>query len=72
MSEAYYREIYEEFVQIKETCGEPTENFTFEKFAVKLRKNTEQLLKRPGVTDVKFSVYIKDGKAALKAKVVKG
>ncbi len=70
--EAYYREVFEEFLQVKQTCGEPTDNVTYEKFAQKLRKNTEQLLARPGVKDVEFSVYIKDGKAALKAKVVKG
>lgn len=69
--EAYFREVFEEFLQVKETCGEPTDNLTYEKFAQKLRKNTEQLLARPGVKDVEFSVYIKDGKAALKAKVVK-
>ncbi len=68
----YLPETYEEFVQVKMACGEPTEGFTFDKFAAKLRKNTEGLLKKPGVTDVQFSVYIKDGKAALKAKVVKG
>ncbi len=70
--EAYFREVYEEFLQVKETCGESTANLTYEKFAAKLRKNTEQLLARPGVKDVEFTVYIKDGKAALKAKVVKG
>ena len=48
-----------------------TDGFTYEKFSKKLRKNSEALLKRPGVSDVKFNVYIKDGKAALKAKVVK-
>ncbi len=69
--EAYYREVFEEFLQVKQTCGEATDNVTYEKFAQKLRKNTEQLLARPGVKDVEFSVYIKDGKAALKAKVVK-
>lgn len=70
--EAYFHEIYDEFVETKKTCGEPTAGFTYEKFAKKLRKNTADLLKRPGVADVKFTVYVKDGKAALKAKVVKG
>jgi hypothetical protein len=69
--EAYFREIYEEFVSTKSACGEPTDGFTFEKFARKLRRNTEDLKKRQGVKDVKFSVYVKDGKAALKAKIVK-
>ncbi len=70
--EAYFQEVYDEFVALKQTCGEDTDNFPYEKFAAKLRKNTDQLLKRDGVADVKFNVYIKDGKAALKAKVVKG
>jgi hypothetical protein len=70
--EAYYREIFEEFVTTKENAGESTAGFTYEKFAKKLRKNTADLMKRDGIKDVKFSVYIKDGKAALKAKVVKG
>ena len=69
--ETYYREIYNEFVETKKTCGENLTGFTYEKFAKKLRKNTTDLMKRPGIKDVKFSVYVKDGKAALKAKVVK-
>jgi len=69
--EAYFREIFEEFVSTKQACGENVDGFTYEKFARKLRKNTADLMKRPGTKDVQFSVYVKDGKAALKAKVVK-
>jgi hypothetical protein len=69
--EAYFKGIYEEFVQVKMACGESVDKFPFDKFAAKLRKNTAALMQKPGVTDVEFSVYIKDGKAALKAKVVK-
>lgn len=69
--EDYFRGIYDEFVQTKMAVGESVENFTFEKFARKLAKNTEDLKQRPGVKDVEFSVYVKDGKAALKAKVIK-
>lgn len=69
--ESYFRGIYDEFVQTKMAVGESVENFTFEKFARKLAKNTEDLKQRPGVKDVEFSVYVKDGKAALKAKVIK-
>lgn len=70
--EAYFRDVFDEFVALKETCGEETSKFSYEKFAAKLRKNTDGLLKKPGIVDVKFNVYIKDGKAALKAKVIKG
>lgn len=72
-TQAHYKEVYEEFLQTKEACGESTTGLTFERFAAKLEKNTRDLLaKRPDATDVRFTVYIKDGKAALKARVVKG
>jgi hypothetical protein len=70
--EAYYRTIYDEFVETKVACGEPIDGFTYEKFAKKLRKQSEDLMSRSDVSDVQFSVYVKDGKAALRAKVVKG
>jgi hypothetical protein len=69
--EAYYRTIYDEFVETKVACGEPIDGFTYEKFAKKLRKQSEDLMSRSDVSDVQFSVYVKDGKAALRAKVVK-
>jgi hypothetical protein len=71
-TDAYYREIFDEFVQVKMDCGEPTENLSFERFAAKLRKNERDLkASRPDIAGVRFSVYIKDGRAALKAKVVR-
>jgi hypothetical protein len=68
----YYREIFEEFLQVKIACGEPTAGFTFDKFVKKLQKNTQDILeKHSDVRDVQFTVYVKDGKAALKAKIVR-
>jgi len=69
--EAYYQEVFAEFVKFKVENNESIENFTYEKFATKLRANTAELMRRPGVQDVQFSVYLKDGKAALKARVVR-
>jgi hypothetical protein len=67
-----FGEIFEEFVQVKQACGEPTNNLTYERFAAKLRKNERDLkAKRPDIKRVQFTVYVKDGKAALKAKVIK-
>ncbi|MCA9697853.1 MAG: hypothetical protein KC431_10045, partial [Myxococcales bacterium] len=59
--ESYYRKIFNEFVETKVACGEPTEGFTYEKFAKKLRKQSDSLLGRDDVKDVEFSVYVKDG-----------
>ncbi len=69
--EVYYQSIFDQFVATKKECGENAENLTYDRFAKKLRKNTENLMRKPGVAEVKFSVYVKDGKAALKAKIVK-
>lgn len=70
--EAYYRSIYEDFVQVKVACGEPTEALTFERFTAKLQRNEDDLrARRNDIKAVRFSVYVKDGRAALKAKVIK-
>jgi hypothetical protein len=59
--------VYEDFVRTKKQCGEPVDGVTFEKFAAKLRQNRDALLKRHGCKRVRFSVYVKDGRASLKA-----
>jgi hypothetical protein len=69
--QATWRAVYEEFVRIKQECGENTEGLTYEKFEVTLKKNEDSLIKHHSATSVKFSVYIKDGKAALKASPVR-
>ena len=49
-----------------------TAELTFDKFCVTLRKNREQIMtSRPDAASVRFSVYVKEGKAALKASPTK-
>ena len=69
--EAEWRQVYEDFVALKQQCGENTDGFTYEKFEQTLKKNREALINRHGAKRVKFSVYVKDGKAALKAAPLK-
>ncbi|MBK9030205.1 MAG: hypothetical protein IPL61_02500 [Myxococcales bacterium] len=69
--DAYFRSVFDDFVALKTTCGEPTAGLTFGKFVDKLRKNQDDLMSKPGTVGVRFSVYVKDGKAALKATPVK-
>lgn len=69
--QATWRAVYEEFVRIKEQCGENVEGLTYEKFEVTLKKNEDTLMKHHAATSVKFSVYVKEGKAALKASPVR-
>jgi len=65
--EAELKRVYQEFVETKQRLGEPTEGVTFEKFASKLRNNRAELMSRFSCKSVRFQVYVKDGKAALKA-----
>lgn len=67
----HFKKVFEEFVQIKRQCGEPVEALTFEKFLVTLRKNRETLIQRYNCKSVRFQVYVKEGKAALRATPVK-
>jgi hypothetical protein len=69
--EGYFREVFDQFLALKRKCGEPTESLTLAKFVVKLRDNRDQLRKKLGVRSVRFQVYVKDGKAALKATPVR-
>lgn len=66
-----WRQTFDEFVAMRQKCGEPTTGLSFEKFQVQLRKNKEQLVKQYSCKRVKFTVYEKEGKAALKATPIK-
>lgn len=66
-----WRQTFDEFVTMRQKCGEPTTGLSFEKFQVQLRKNKEQLVKQYSCRRVKFTVYEKEGKAALKATPIK-
>jgi hypothetical protein len=66
-----WTQVYHEFVRIKQDCGEAVEGFTFERFTTTLRKNRDALMREHGVQHVQFSAYVKQGRAALKAKPVR-
>jgi hypothetical protein len=69
--QVHWREIFEQFVSTKKQCNEPIDGLVFEKFSATLAKNKEQLVSKTGARAVRFSVYVKDGKATLKASPVK-
>jgi hypothetical protein len=68
---AEWQKVYEDFIRTKKECGEPTDGLTFEKFQQTLRKNRDALMQRHGCKRVKFSVYVKEGRASLKATPVR-
>ena len=67
----YFRSVFDQFLTTKKSCGEPTSGLTYAKFAEKLVKNRDDLMGKTGCREVRFTVYVKDGKAALKATPVK-
>jgi hypothetical protein len=69
--DAHWRAIHAEFLEVRQRCGESVDNLGFERFRPKLEKNKESLVQKYGCRGVRFSVYVKDGKAALKATPVK-
>jgi hypothetical protein len=68
---AHWREVYDQYIATRKRCGEPIDNLTFEKFGVTLRKTRDQILEKHGARAVRFTVQIKEGKAALKAQPIK-
>lgn len=69
---AHFREVFEQYVATRARCGESTADLNLDKFEAMLHKNREQILSaRPDADAVRFTVYVKDGKAALKANPTK-
>jgi hypothetical protein len=69
--ESEWRAVYADFVRTKQECKESIEGLTYERFSVTLKKNRDALVAKHGCKRVKFTVYVKDGKAALKAAPIK-
>ncbi len=68
---ADWPQVYQEFLKTKHDCKEPIEGLTFEKFQQTLKKNRDALMQRHGCKRVKFAVYVKEGRASLKATPVR-
>ncbi|HEY0706354.1 MAG TPA: MXAN_5187 family protein [Polyangia bacterium] len=67
----HVREVYDEYLRTRERCGEPLGSLTEERFRAKLDANRQQLVMKYGCRSARFSVYVKDGKAAIKATPVR-
>ncbi|MFN3199826.1 MAG: MXAN_5187 C-terminal domain-containing protein [Bradymonadia bacterium] len=65
-NERHFRATYDEFIETRRACGEGT-SLTYEKFRRKLMATRNQLFERFECEDVRFKVYVKNGKASLKA-----
>ena len=62
----YFKSLYDKFIQSQKECGEPTK-FTLEQFVSRLAREKSHLMQTYKCKNVRFQVYIKDGKTSLKA-----
>ncbi|MGB5349534.1 MAG: MXAN_5187 family protein [Polyangiales bacterium] len=69
--DAHFREVFEKFLATQRECGASVTGLTFDKFVRKLHAAREQVMKRHDAPEVRFTVYVKEGRAALKASPVK-
>lgn len=69
--ETHFREVFDQFVATQKECGAPVSGLTFDKFVRKLHAARDQVMKRHNAASVRFTVYVKEGRAALKASPVK-
>ena len=69
--ETHWQAVFQDFLRTRVSCGESAEGLTYDKFRQKLEGNKAQLAAKYGCKTVRFQVYVKDGKAALKATPVK-
>jgi hypothetical protein len=69
--ETHFREVFDQFVATQKQCGAPVSGLTFDKFVRKLHAARDQVMKRHNASQVRFTVYVKEGRAALKASPVK-
>jgi hypothetical protein len=69
--EVQWRAVFQEFLRTREECGESLEGLTWDRFRAKLAKNRDALTQKYACRAVRFQVYVKEGKAALKATPVR-
>jgi hypothetical protein len=69
--ETHFREVFDQFLETQKKCGASVSGLTFDKFVQKLHAARSQVMKRHNAAEVRFTVYVKEGRAALKASPVK-
>jgi hypothetical protein len=64
---AHFSQVFEEYLALRQKCGESVVGLSLEKFAAKLQSNRDQLISKHGCKTAHFTVYEKEGKAAIRA-----
>ncbi len=62
-----FYQVFQEYVQARERCRESVEGLSYEQFRKRLADSRATIIREHGCVSVEFHVYVKDGRAALKA-----
>lgn len=65
--QAHYKEVFQDFLRTRQECGEDTSDLTYDRFVAKLMKNRQAIMEKYKCKSVRFQVYVKGSKAALRA-----
>jgi len=68
---AHFKQVFDEYVDLRQKCGESIAGLSIDKFTAKLQSNRDQLISKHGCRTARFTVYTKDGRAAIRAMPVK-
>jgi hypothetical protein len=67
LSETRLRSVYRAYVEAKRRCNEDTTRLSFDAVVASLKRQVPELLERHKAADVEYRVFVKDGKAILRA-----
>lgn len=67
LRDEYVKELYDNYIQIKQTLGESTGNISLEAFKKSLEKQLPVLREKYKTDNIEFKISIKSGKATIKA-----
>lgn len=62
-----FYQVFQDYVQARERCRESVEGLSYEQFRRRLSDSRASIIREHGCLSVEFHVYVKDGRAALKA-----
>lgn len=66
-ADASFYQVFQEYVMARERCHESVEGLSYEQFRQRLVESRAQIMRQHECRAVDFQVYIKDGRAALRA-----
>ncbi|HZW89073.1 MAG TPA: MXAN_5187 C-terminal domain-containing protein [Myxococcaceae bacterium] len=67
LAETRLRSVYRAYVEAKRRCNEDTTRLSFDAVVASLKRQVPELLERHNARDVEYRVFVKDGKAILRA-----